>query len=269
MSRLGSPMMRRGQGAILDEALDGIERALTGDERRATEPPRRDSKWWGWGDPAIAAGARRRGAGGAARADRRAGAVAAGRRARGVRAAEPPSRCRRRCSTRSARSASSPGPRTGVRHATGRGYADLARLRSAALDAAPDAVAAARRRRARCAACSRSAPREGVAVVPFGGGTSVVGGVEPLRGGHERLISLDLAAPARRRGRPPLADRAPRRRPARARGGGGARAAGRHPRPLPAVLRVRDDRRLRRDPLRRARPRAATGASTPWSARSG
>ena len=31
MSRLGSPMMRRGQGAILDEALDGIERALGGD----------------------------------------------------------------------------------------------------------------------------------------------------------------------------------------------------------------------------------------------
>jgi uncharacterized protein YndB with AHSA1/START domain len=29
MSRLGSPMMRRAQRAILDEALDGIERALT------------------------------------------------------------------------------------------------------------------------------------------------------------------------------------------------------------------------------------------------
>jgi uncharacterized protein YndB with AHSA1/START domain len=29
MSRMGSPMMRRGQGSILDEALDGIERALT------------------------------------------------------------------------------------------------------------------------------------------------------------------------------------------------------------------------------------------------
>jgi uncharacterized protein YndB with AHSA1/START domain len=29
MSRFGSPMMRRGQGAILDEALEGIERALT------------------------------------------------------------------------------------------------------------------------------------------------------------------------------------------------------------------------------------------------
>jgi uncharacterized protein YndB with AHSA1/START domain len=32
MSRLGSPMMRHGQGEILDEALDGIERALTGGE---------------------------------------------------------------------------------------------------------------------------------------------------------------------------------------------------------------------------------------------
>ena len=30
MSRFGSPLMRRGQGAILDEALDGIERALSG-----------------------------------------------------------------------------------------------------------------------------------------------------------------------------------------------------------------------------------------------
>lgn len=29
LSRLGSPMMRRGQGALLDEALEGIERALT------------------------------------------------------------------------------------------------------------------------------------------------------------------------------------------------------------------------------------------------
>jgi uncharacterized protein YndB with AHSA1/START domain len=29
MSRLGSPMMRGGQGKILNEALDGIERALT------------------------------------------------------------------------------------------------------------------------------------------------------------------------------------------------------------------------------------------------
>lgn len=31
MSRLGSALMRRGQGAILEEALDGIERALGAD----------------------------------------------------------------------------------------------------------------------------------------------------------------------------------------------------------------------------------------------
>jgi hypothetical protein len=30
LSRLGSPMMRRGQGALLEEALDGLERALDG-----------------------------------------------------------------------------------------------------------------------------------------------------------------------------------------------------------------------------------------------
>lgn len=31
LSRLGSPMMRRGQGALLDEALEGLERALGGE----------------------------------------------------------------------------------------------------------------------------------------------------------------------------------------------------------------------------------------------
>jgi alkyldihydroxyacetonephosphate synthase len=78
-----------------------------------------------------------------------------------------------------------------IRHATGCGYVDLARLRSGRLAAAPDAVllpadaAAVQRVVALCAT-------EGVAVVPFGGGTSVVGGVEPLRGEHGRLISLDL-----------------------------------------------------------------------------
>ncbi|MET0558316.1 MAG: FAD-binding oxidoreductase [Solirubrobacterales bacterium] len=78
-----------------------------------------------------------------------------------------------------------------LRHAAGKGYVDLARLRLGSLDAVPDAVlapgdaAAVRTVLAICAS-------EGVAVVPFGGGTSVVGGVEPLRGPHERLVSLDL-----------------------------------------------------------------------------
>jgi alkyldihydroxyacetonephosphate synthase len=34
---------------------------------------------------------------------------------------------------------------------------------------------------------------EGIAVVPFGGGTSVVGGVEPVRGSFDSLVSLDLS----------------------------------------------------------------------------
>lgn len=29
LSRLGGPLMRRGRGAVLEEALDGLERALT------------------------------------------------------------------------------------------------------------------------------------------------------------------------------------------------------------------------------------------------
>ena len=80
-----------------------------------------------------------------------------------------------------------------LRHAHGGGYADLARLRGGALEAAPDAVVlpagveALRRVLDVCAS-------EDIAVVPFGGGTSVVGGVEPLRGTHQRLISLDLGA---------------------------------------------------------------------------
>jgi alkyldihydroxyacetonephosphate synthase len=78
-----------------------------------------------------------------------------------------------------------------IRRAAGRGYPDLVRLRGARLDDAPDAVvlpgSVAEVERV-LEICSR----EGIAVVPFGGGTSVVGGVEPLRGGFERLLSLDL-----------------------------------------------------------------------------
>ena len=80
-----------------------------------------------------------------------------------------------------------------LRHATGRGYVDLARLRSGALEAAPDAVLMPRSPSALQRVLEVCAS-EGVAVVPFGGGTSVVGGVEPARGSHARLVSLDLGA---------------------------------------------------------------------------
>jgi alkyldihydroxyacetonephosphate synthase len=153
--------------------------------------PRRDSKWWGWGDPATepeldaaALGVLRE----------RIGELDPSPRVTELDGFELP--------------AAEPLPRAlveavgeenvfsgtedRVRHSTGRGYADLARLRSARLDSAPDAVllptdaAAVRRVLDACAT-------EGVAVVPFGGGTSVVGGIEPLRGRHGRLVSLDLS----------------------------------------------------------------------------
>ena len=78
-----------------------------------------------------------------------------------------------------------------VAHAAGRGYADLVRLRSGDATRAPDAVVApgsADEVRAALEACSEAR----VAVVPFGGGTSVVGGVDPLSDGFEGAVALDL-----------------------------------------------------------------------------
>ena len=78
-----------------------------------------------------------------------------------------------------------------VRRAAGRGYPDLVRLRAGRLEDAPDAVvlpgSVAEVERV-LEICSH----EGIGVVPFGGGTSVVGGVEPLRESFERLLSLDV-----------------------------------------------------------------------------
>jgi len=78
-----------------------------------------------------------------------------------------------------------------VEHAAGRSYPDLVRLRSGALEGAPDAVVSpgsADQVRALLAECSSAR----VAVVPFGGGTSVVGGVDPFADGFPAVISLDL-----------------------------------------------------------------------------
>ena len=74
----------------------------------------------------------------------------------------------------------------------GKSYPDLVRARTNAVEAAPDAVLlpSSPEQVARvlelCAA-------ESVAVVPFGGGTSVVGGVDALRGPHSAVVSLDLS----------------------------------------------------------------------------
>jgi alkyldihydroxyacetonephosphate synthase len=78
-----------------------------------------------------------------------------------------------------------------VGHAAGRGYPDLVRLRAGAPAGAPDAVlypSSHEQLRALLSACLRRS----LAVVPFGGGTSVVGGVEPLRGSHSAVVALDM-----------------------------------------------------------------------------
>ena len=78
-----------------------------------------------------------------------------------------------------------------VRHAAGKSYPDLVRMRSGDGSGAPDAVlypGSAEDVAEVLSVCSD----EGVAVVPFGGGTSVVGGVEALRGPFAAVIALDL-----------------------------------------------------------------------------
>jgi alkyldihydroxyacetonephosphate synthase len=151
--------------------------------------PRRDSKWWGWGDPAVVP-----------ELDARAEAALAERIGELRPPSSPgsiaelglPAAAERPASLLEAAGPDAVfgGPEDRARHATGCGYADLARLRSGSLAAAPDAVVMPSPERLfrvleACAA-------EGVAVVPYGGGTSVVGGVEPYAGEHERLISLDM-----------------------------------------------------------------------------
>jgi alkyldihydroxyacetonephosphate synthase len=78
-----------------------------------------------------------------------------------------------------------------VGHAVGRGYVDLVRIRSGDGTNAPDAVVAPASPE-QVAGVLRACSDAGLAVVPFGGGTSVVGGVEPLRGDHGAVIALDL-----------------------------------------------------------------------------
>lgn len=80
-------------------------------------------------------------------------------------------------------------------HLGGKSTLDLLRRRLDDPQAAPDAVVSATghddvvRILAACDA-------RGIAVVPFGGGTSVVGGVDPEPGPHRAVVALDLAASA-------------------------------------------------------------------------
>lgn len=79
-----------------------------------------------------------------------------------------------------------------VAHAVGRSLTDLLRIRAGDGSTAPDAVVFPADHD-EVAAVLTACARAGVAVVPFGGGTSVVGGVETVRGGFAGAIALDLA----------------------------------------------------------------------------
>ena len=78
-----------------------------------------------------------------------------------------------------------------VTHAAGRSYPDLVRLRGGDASGAPDAIVAPASGE-QVAPVLKACAEAGVAVIPFGGGTSVVGGVEALRGPHAAAVSLDL-----------------------------------------------------------------------------
>ena len=73
----------------------------------------------------------------------------------------------------------------------GKSYLDLLAQRAGDCESAPDAVVAPVDEAA-VAAALRVCAEEEVAVVPFGGGTSVVGGLAGERGRFSALVSLDL-----------------------------------------------------------------------------
>ncbi|MDT4918839.1 MAG: alkyldihydroxyacetonephosphate synthase [Pseudonocardiales bacterium] len=75
--------------------------------------------------------------------------------------------------------------------AGGKSTLDLLRRKSRDEQDAPDAVVLPGTD-GEVAALLAACAERGIAVVPFGGGTSVVGGVDPLRAGFAAVISLDL-----------------------------------------------------------------------------
>ena len=147
-------------------------------------------KWWGWGDPGR-------------RLALPEAAVVALREELGVRpedAVEPveidqvvmPEARSIPDAVRKAAGEVLDGAEDRIRRAAGRSYPDLVKLRTGRLETAPDAVLRppdAGSVEAVLAACAAA----GVAVVPYGGGTSVVGGIEALTDGHGAVASLDLS----------------------------------------------------------------------------
>lgn len=159
-----------------------------------TFDPRRDTRWWGWGDPSEHATLsdaaerliRERGIGDGLDGPRPLPVPPIGE-------VEIPEA---RPLPSAVIDAAGPGSvftsaEDRIRHSTGQSYLDLLARRSGRLEHAPDAVVTVPSAEV-LLPLLESCGANGVAVVPFGGGTSVVGGVAPLRGGFDHVISLDL-----------------------------------------------------------------------------
>ncbi len=154
-----------------------------------TAPPRRDTRWWGWGDadevadlsPAAEAMLSEREILPAESAE-----VPPLESVSIPDAADIPDEISRIAGPENVLT----GHEDRVRHAAGQSYLDLLEKRSGRISQAPDAVVVIPTAEAivpLLEACSKL----GIAVVPFGGGTSVVGGIAPNRGPFDRVISLD------------------------------------------------------------------------------
>jgi len=83
-------------------------------------------------------------------------------------------------------------PLARILHAGGKSYLELVRMRAGAPSGAPDAVvypSSHEQVLSVLAVCGA----ERIAVVPFGGGTSIVGGLTPSVGAQHAVVALDLA----------------------------------------------------------------------------
>ena len=83
-----------------------------------------------------------------------------------------------------------------ITHAAGKGYPDLVRMRAGQPQGSPDAVLYPTSEE-QLARLLELCTHDSLALVPFGGGTSVVGGLAPFAGEHRAVLSLDLGALAK------------------------------------------------------------------------
>ncbi|MBL8149488.1 MAG: FAD-dependent oxidoreductase, partial [Blastocatellia bacterium] len=80
-----------------------------------------------------------------------------------------------------------------ITHSMGKSYYDLIRIRRGLIDHPPDIVVYPQTITQVLAILQFAAEKQ-IALIPFGGGTSVVGGVEAIRGNsHTAAISLDMS----------------------------------------------------------------------------